>query len=131
VPIAKCCTNINHPNLQETLIVVCNEALLYFGAGMNDSLISPNQLRANALVVDICPKQFSSGKLMHGIFISYKDIFIPFHMHGCISYFAPRLPTNEKLATCRCINFTFKLKWDPYSASFAEEAVAYTRGYAP
>jgi hypothetical protein len=109
VPIANCCTAIDLPNLQEMLIVGCNGAL-YFGAGMEDSLISPNQLRANGLIVDTCPKQFSSGKSIHGIYVSDEDIFIPSQMHRCISYFALRLPTHEELATCRRMTFTSKLK---------------------
>jgi hypothetical protein len=127
VPIANCCTAIDLPDLQETLIVVCNEAL-YFGAGMEDSLISPNQLRANGLIVDTCPKQFSGGKSMHGIYVPDEDIFIPFRMHGCISYFASRLPTDEELATCRRVTFTSELEWDPYSPTFAQEEEAYARG---
>jgi hypothetical protein len=43
IPIATCCAAIDHPELQETLIRVCHESL-YFGNGMEDSLISPNQL---------------------------------------------------------------------------------------
>jgi hypothetical protein len=43
IPIATCCAAIDHPELQETLILVCHESL-YFGNGMEDSLISPNQL---------------------------------------------------------------------------------------
>ena len=109
VPIGNCCTAIDHPDLQETLIVVCNEAL-YFGAGMEDSLISPNQLRANGLIVDTCPKQYSNGKSMHGIYDPHEDIFIPFRMHGCISYFASRLPTDEELATCRRNHFYLRVR---------------------
>jgi hypothetical protein len=77
VPIANCCTAIDVPDLQETLIVVCNEAL-YFGEGLEDSRISPNQLRAHGLIVDTCPKQFSGGKSMQGIYAPDEDIFIPF-----------------------------------------------------
>ena len=77
IPIATCCTAIDHPQLQETLILVCHESL-YFGNGMKDSLISPNQLRAHGLVVDTCPKQFSGGQSMHGIYIPDEDLFLPF-----------------------------------------------------
>jgi hypothetical protein len=72
--------------------------------------------------------QFSGGKSMHGIYVPDKDIFIPFQMHSCISYFALCLPTNEELATCRCITFISELKWDPYSPTFAQEEEEYARG---
>ena len=127
IPIANCVTAIDHPLLQETLILVCNEAL-YFGATMEDSLISPNQLRANGIVVDTCPKQYSAGKSMHGIYDPTEDVFIPFKMHGCISYFASRLPTDEELASCRRIVLTSEQEWDPYSPTFAQEEEAYTQG---
>ena len=65
---------------------------------------------------------------MHGIYVPDEDIFIPFQMHGCISYFASRLPTDEELATCRCITFTSELEWDLYSPAFAQEEEAYARG---
>jgi hypothetical protein len=80
ISIATCCTAIDHPDLQETLIVVCHESL-YFGNGMEDSLISPNQLRAHGLVGDTCPKQFLGGQSMHGIYIPDEDLFLPFHLH--------------------------------------------------
>ena len=38
---------------------------------------------------------------MHGIYDPHEDVFIPFKMHGCISYFASRLPTDEELASCQ------------------------------
>jgi hypothetical protein len=62
---------------------------------------------------------------MHGIHVPDEDIFIPFQMHGCISYFALRLPTNEELATCRCITFTSELEWNLYSPTFAHKEEAY------
>jgi hypothetical protein len=77
VPITNCCTAIDLPDLQEMRIVICNEAL-YFGTGIEDLLISPNQLWVNGLIVDTCPKQFSGGKSMHGIYVPDEDIFIPF-----------------------------------------------------
>jgi hypothetical protein len=107
IPIATCCTAIDHPDRQETLIVVCHESL-YFGNGMEDLLINPNQLRANGLVVDTCPKQFLGGQLMHGIYVPNNDLFILFCLHGCISYFSSRLPTDDKLATCRRITLSSK-----------------------
>jgi hypothetical protein len=77
IPITTCCTAINHPQLQETLILVCHESL-YFGNGMEDSLISLNQLGAHGLVVDTCPKQFLGGQSMHDIYVPDKDLFLPF-----------------------------------------------------
>ncbi|MGH7974103.1 MAG: hypothetical protein ACREBR_01155, partial [bacterium] len=81
VPIATTATAYDHGEMQETLILVFNQSL-YFGNTMEHSLLSPNQLRSNGLVVDSCPRQFSNGKSMHGIYIGEEDISLPFQMHA-------------------------------------------------
>ncbi len=124
IPIGTCYTAIDHPGLQETIIGVFHECL-YFGDRMQDSLINPNQLRANGLIVDTCPKQFSGGKSLHGIYNAEEDFFLPFRLHGCISYFSSRMPTMEEIASCRHVVFTSKQPWDPYSQSFMQQEQAY------
>jgi hypothetical protein len=42
----------------ERYLLIVHEAL-FFRDDMTESLINPNQLRANGIVVDDCPKQFS------------------------------------------------------------------------
>jgi hypothetical protein len=127
IPIATCCSAIDHPNLQETFIIVCHESL-YFGNGMEDLLINPNQLRANGLVVDTCLKQFLGGQSMHGIYVPKEDHFIPFCLHGCISYFSSWLPMNEELVTCRRITLSSETPWELYSTTFAQEEQACALG---
>jgi len=58
---------------------------------MEESLINLNQLCANGLVVDMCPKQYS----LHGIYHEEDDLFILFCMYGCTSYFF-FMVTNSK-----------------------------------
>jgi hypothetical protein len=125
ISITTCCTAIDHPDLQEMLIVVCHESL-YFRNGMEDSFINPNQLRANGLVVDTCPRQFLGHQLMHGIYyVPDDDFFILFCLHGCISFFSSLLPTDDELATCLRITLSSKTPWEPYSTTFAQEEQAY------
>jgi len=125
IPIGMCYTAINHPALQETIIGNFHECL-YFGANMEESLINLNQFHAHGLIVHTCLKQYSGGKSMHRIYETAKDFFLPFWMHGCISYFSSsRLPTKEKINTCRHITFTSEQPWDPYSQVFAHEEKAY------
>jgi len=126
IPIGTCYTAIDHPVLQETIIGVFHQCL-YFGSQMEESLINPNQLRANGLVVDTCPKQYSGGKSLHGIYHEEEDMLIPFRMHGCISYFASRLPTQAEINDCRQIVFTSEQEWDPYSQTFATLEKAYEK----
>jgi len=66
IPIGTCYTAINHPVLQETIMGAFHQCL-YFGGQMEEYLINPNQLWANGLIVDMCPKQYSNGKSFHGI----------------------------------------------------------------
>jgi len=46
-------------------------------------------------------------------------------MHGCISYFSSRMPTQEEIDTCRHIVFTSEKPWDPYSQTFMTQEQAY------
>jgi len=92
---------------------------------MEDSLIYPNQIWANGLVVDTWPKQFSNGKSMHGIYNPDDNFFLLFCMHGCISYFSSWIPSKEEINTSRHVVFTSEKPWDPYVQSFAEQECAY------
>ena len=119
IPITTTATAYDHPELQETLILVFHESL-YFGASMEHSLICPNQLRENQLIVDLCPKQYTEGESLHGISIPEENIIMPFTLHGCISYLPTRLPSRNELDHCRYIRMTSDSEWDPYSECFAQ-----------
>ncbi|MGH7954899.1 MAG: hypothetical protein ACREOZ_02945 [Gloeomargaritales cyanobacterium] len=80
VPVATTATAYDHGDLQETLILVFHQSL-YFGPSMENSLISPNQLRENGVVVDTCPRQYTNGNSMHGLYSTCDGIFLPFNMH--------------------------------------------------
>jgi hypothetical protein len=62
---------------------------------------------------------------MHGIHIPEADLFLPFRLHECISYFSLRLSTEEELATCDRVVFTSPAEWNPYADAFAEEEAVY------
>jgi hypothetical protein len=66
-----------------------------------------------------------NGKSMHRIYIPEADLFPPFRLHGCISYFSSHLPTEEKLANCDRVVFTSPAEWDLYADAFAEEEAVY------
>jgi hypothetical protein len=65
IPIGTSVTAHDHPK-QGTLILAFPQSL-YCGESMKDSLINPNQLRANQMIVDTHPKHFSGEKSMHAI----------------------------------------------------------------
>jgi hypothetical protein len=87
VPVATCATAYDHVGLQETIILVFHETL-YVGPAMEHSLLNPNQIQANGLIVDTCPRQYDKSSL-HAIVHTKEDITMPLAMYGCISY----LPT--------------------------------------
>jgi hypothetical protein len=87
---------------------------------METSLIPPAQLWNFGITVDVVPKQYSDGKSLHGIHHPDSNTFIPFHLHGCISYFSTRLPTQEEIDTCQWLTFTSDAEWKPYDNCFKE-----------
>lgn len=126
IPIGTTATTYDRQETQETIILVFPQSL-YFGAEMHDSLLSPNQIRMNRIVVDTCPRQYSNGNSMHGIYMPKDDIYLPFKMHGCISYLPTRLPTDSELHTCKWVYMTDEREWDPYSSDFATAESAYDK----
>mmetsp|Transcript_18821 Transcript_18821/g.26683 ORF Transcript_18821/g.26683 Transcript_18821/m.26683 type:complete len:191 (+) Transcript_18821:835-1407(+) len=100
IPVVTFATAYDDPVSQETYILVFHEAL-YFGSSMEHSLISPMQLHHN-----------------HGIAFPDQDdhnLTIPFELHGCISYFPTRLPTDTEIKHCQFIFMTEDSTWDPYN----------------
>jgi hypothetical protein len=121
IPVATVATAYDDPVTQATYILVFFEAL-YFGDSMEHSLISPMQLRHSGLRVDQTPRQYDPNS-DHGISFPTDEeagIFIPFHLHGCISYFSTRLPTENELERCHYIYMTEDSTWDPYSDMFRQ-----------
>lgn len=112
VPIGTTCMAWDVPG-QQTYILAFPQSL-FFGDKLENSLMPPNQLRANGLIVDECPKQFSNGQSLHGIQIPDADITIPFHMNGTISCISSnQLPTQEELDKCEWLYMMSEKPWDP------------------
>ena len=126
IPVATVATAYDDPVTQETYVLVFFEAL-YFGDTMEHSLVSPMQLRHNGLRVDQTPRQYDANS-NHGITFpkdDEHDLFIPFHLHGCISYFSSRLPTDSEMERCRYVYMTEDATWNPYSDSFKQAELPY------
>ena len=117
IQVGTCITAID---LDGETIIASFPQSLYFGDTMENSLIPPAQLWHYGITVDVVPKQYSDGKSLFGIHHPDDNIFIPFHLHGCISYFSTRLPTESEINNCRWITFTSDDDWYPYSDEFIE-----------
>ena len=118
VEVSTSCTAWDSPD-GETYILVYGQSL-FFGDALEVSLVPPNQMRANGLVVDDTPKQFTKGRSLHGIHIPEKNMTIPFSMRGMMSYIPIRLPSEEEMESCQRIMMTSEEEWRPYSTSWAE-----------
>jgi hypothetical protein len=118
VPIVTAATAYNAPN-GETYILILAQTL-YQGGLLNYTLICPNQLRSNGIIVDDVPKHLSPDPSMatHSIHIPNDELRIPLDLKGVISYFITRAPTPQEVETCKWIMLTSETDWDPHSDSF-------------
>ena len=80
----------------------------------------PIQLWDYGITVDPVPKQYSEGRLLHGIYSYHDDVSIPFYMKGSTSYFSSRIPTEEEKRSSWWVVFTSKKEWDPTLEKFRQ-----------
>ena len=118
IPIATVATAYDCPFTGKVYVLVLNE-VLYFGDKMTHTLLCPNQLRANGLILDDCPTQFNENS-SHSIYIPSCDLRIPLELDGVISGVVTRQPTMAELDDLSLhVELTSDLEWDPYSPDFA------------
>jgi hypothetical protein len=107
VPIVKAITAFDDE--QGNTVILCFSQVLYFNNELEQSLLNPNQMRWNGLIVDDCPVSLShDGKSSHSIKIPDESACIPPKLHGCISYISIRLPTQKEMETCTWLDMTSK-----------------------
>jgi hypothetical protein len=108
IPVATCATAVDMLD-GSTIILIIHEAL-YFGAGMDHSLINPNQIRITGIPVNDDPFDMSRP-----FGIGHPGAYIPFSTEGATIYFRSRTPTNEELDhyKYRQIELTDDTEWDP------------------
>jgi hypothetical protein len=113
VPVASVATAWDDPKDGSTIILVVSEAF-YFGERMPHSLLCPNQLRDNGIIVHDCPKYYDNTS-SHSITVpcSDGDIELPLQMRGTISYLDTRKPTEEELLQCPRYELTSAAPWNP------------------
>ena len=118
IPVGTAATAYDCPD-GTVMILVFHQALC-FGDKLKGTLLCPNQMRSNGVVIENCPSQFDprSG---HCIRIPVAGVAIPLEMDGVISYFRTRVPTWEEYHGCECYLLTLDMTWEPYSTWFAEQ----------
>jgi hypothetical protein len=120
IPIVTAATAYDDPETGDTYILVMHEAL-YFGDRMATTLLCPNQMRANGIVVDDVPIHLSPDRSStHSIFVPDQGVHLPLHLCGCLSYLPTRLPTMKEIETLPWLTLTSKIEWEPYAERFAQ-----------
>ncbi len=132
VPIVKAATAYDDPLTGTTYILVLGQAI-YMGDSVEATLLCPNQLRYQGIVVDDCPKHLAppGNPSTHSLFIPENQLRICFKMKGPVSVFDTRMPTKDEISTCRWVTLNGDEVWDPHSESFQaeEEKVTYHDDY--
>ena len=123
VSIATVATMWIHPKNGQPYILIINEAL-YFGDRVDVTLLNPNQLRANGVMVEDVPRQFDT-KSSHSIYHPTAKLRIPLSLDGISSGFVSRKPTWEEYGQYPHVELTSPMRWDPSSDQFAKKEETY------
>jgi hypothetical protein len=128
IPIGTVATAYDDPRDGNTIILIIHQALLMHDI-VESTLLCPNQLWSNGLVVDDVPLHLSpiNHPSTHSIYLPDDDIRLPLELVGVISVLPTRTPTQVELDTCRWVNLTSDASWNPHSPDFqANETIAST-----
>jgi hypothetical protein len=124
VSIATVATLWIHPTNGQPYILIINEAL-YFGDRVDVTLLNPNQLRANGVIVEDVPRQFDP-KSSHSIYHPTAKLRIPLSLDGISSGFVSRKPIWwEEYEQYPHVELTSPMRWDPSSDQFAKKEETY------
>ncbi len=95
---------------------------MYFGDQLEPSLLCPNQLRANGIVVVDVPKHLAPDYYStHSVYVPELDLRLPLQTSGVVSYLPTRYPTELELESCTYVYLTSAETWDLNAAHFWEQ----------
>ena len=94
-PIVQAAMAYDDPDSGETFILVVNQCL-HLGDMMEHTLMNPNQLRANGIIVNDVPVHLATdpSKATHSIHVIKDDLVIPLTLKGIVSTFPTRCPST-------------------------------------
>ena len=107
-------TAYDDPSSGKTYILHIAQAL-WLGPDHDESLLCPNQLRANGFQIDDIPLCYSGGKSLNGIYDPETRVTFPFSVKGVISYLPIRTPPEFEYLSCDKIWLTSDETWNPNS----------------
>jgi hypothetical protein len=117
IPVVTAGTAWIEPITKLTYLLVLNE-YLFFGDRLRHTLICPNQLRANGVIVHDTPTQFDR-KSAHSIEVN--DVQIPLDLLGVVSFFETRLPRQEEIDDLPQIILTGTSDWFAVSSKLSSQ----------
>jgi hypothetical protein len=122
-------TAYDDPSTGKTYILHIAQAL-WLGHDHDESLLCPNQLRANGFQVDDIPLCYSGGKSLNGIHDPETKVTFPFSIKGVTSYLPIRTPSEFEYLSCDKIWLTSDETWNPNSDDIAraEESFNHDQG---
>jgi hypothetical protein len=128
IPVATAATVWTDPQTGQPHLLILHECL-YFGPRLKFSLICPNQLRSNGVLVNDVPRKFDP-KSIHSIVAD--GIVIPLELHGAISFFETRLPPTAEIESLPRVQMTSAADWPDTSSAmpFHEPPVSMNVSYA-
>ena len=106
VPVATCATAYDFPD-GTTAILIFHESL-YFGQSMDHSLINPNQIRLNGIMLS--DDAFDMDRKFG---IHHPNGHIDFETAGTCVYFNTRVPSDAEMADCPHLVMTDIREWVP------------------
>jgi len=113
VPIVKTATAYDDENTGTTYILILGQAL-YFGDEVKTSLLCPNKMRSNGVIVDVIPTHLShSNASMHSLIFPEDEVTIPLKLNGCFSYIPTRTPTTNEIEKCKWLILMNDMPWEP------------------
>ena len=112
LPIVNAAVAYDHPVLCRTFILHLNHSI-FVGEDSDNSLLCPNQLRANGVQLDDRPKIYEPLSTF-SIYFPAIDLHLPFRSYGPTAYISIRRPTEDEYEQCDHLDLTDPDGWDPY-----------------
>ena len=110
-----------------TSIIIVHNALNI--KNMENNLIPPFMIRLAGVEIDECPKFMCRNPTARNHSIYFKgdgwdqvELQIPLQLHGTISYFQTRIPSQKELECCASYDMTPNSPtWNPHDQSYASQ----------
>jgi hypothetical protein len=122
IPIVSAATALDDLSTGTTTILILGQSL-YIGDKVKTTLLCPNQMRANGIIVDDVPMHLApkDKPSLHSIYSPEDDFVIPLSLKGVFSCFVMHTPTWEEIETCKHIKLTEEYNWDSHSEEFQDQ----------